>query len=45
VAAALLVKPRPLLTPAQAHKVDALKKSCPAFARMRSLAMQFRGIL
>ena len=39
VAAALLLKPRPLLTPAQAHKVDALKKSCPAFALMRSLAM------
>jgi hypothetical protein len=25
--------------------VDALKKSCPAFALVRSLAMQFRGIL
>jgi hypothetical protein len=25
--------------------VDGLKKSCPAFALMRSLAMQFRGIL
>jgi transposase len=25
--------------------VDALKKSCPAFARMRSLSMRFRGIL
>jgi transposase len=45
VAAALLVKPRPLLTPTQAYKVDGLKKSCPAFALMRSLAMQFRGIL
>jgi hypothetical protein len=45
VAAALLVKSRPLLTPAQAHKVDGLKKSCPAFALMRTLAMQFRGIL
>ena len=45
VAAALLLKPRPLLTPAQVHKVDALKISCPAFALMRSLAMQFRGIL
>jgi transposase len=45
VAAALLLKPRPLLTKAQAHKVDALKKSCPAFALMRSLGMQFRGIL
>lgn len=29
VAAALLVKPRPLLTPQQANKVDALKKACP----------------
>ena len=45
VAAALLLKPRPLLTAVQAHKVAALKKSCPAFALMRSLAMQFRGIL
>jgi hypothetical protein len=45
VAAALLLKPRPLLTAAQARKVDSLKKSCPAFALMRSLAMQFRGIL
>ena len=44
VAAALLLKPRPLLTAAQARKVDALKKSCPAFALMRSLAMEFRGI-
>jgi transposase len=45
VAAALLLKPRPLLTAVQALKVDALKKSCPAFALMRSLAMQFRGFL
>jgi transposase len=45
VAAALLLKPRPLLTAAQIHKVNGLKKSCPAFALMRSLAMQFRGIL
>jgi transposase len=45
VAATLLLKPRPLLTAAQARKVDALKKSCPAFAQMRSLAMKFRGIL
>ncbi len=32
VAAALLVKPRPLLTPAQAHKVDASKETCPQSA-------------
>jgi hypothetical protein len=29
----------------QAAKVDALKKACPDFARMRSLVMSFRGIL
>ena len=45
VAAALLVKPRPFLSPSQAQKVDALKQSCPSFALMRSLVMQFRGIL
>jgi hypothetical protein len=45
VAAALLTKPRPLLTGWQAAKVDALKKACPDFARMRSLVMSFRGIL
>jgi transposase len=45
VAAALLSKPRPLLTGWQAAKVDALKKACPDFARMRSLVMSFRGIL
>jgi hypothetical protein len=36
VAAALLSKPRPLLTAWQSAKVDALKKACPDFARMRS---------
>jgi hypothetical protein len=45
VAAALLTKPRPLLTGWQAAKVDALKNACPDFARMRSLVMSFRGIL
>ena len=45
VAAALLMKPRPFLSPSQAHKVDALKQSCPPFALMRSLVIQFRGIL
>jgi transposase len=45
VAAALLSKPRPLLTRWQAAKVEALKKACPDFARMRSLVMSFRGIL
>jgi len=45
VAAALLVKPRPLLTPAQANKVDALKKACPEFSLLRGLVMKFRGIL
>jgi transposase len=41
----LLSKPRPLLTGWQAAKVDALKKACPDFARMRILVMSFRGIL
>ena len=45
VAAALLSKPRPLLTAWQSAKVDALKKACPDFARMRSLVMSFHGIL
>jgi len=45
VAAALLSKPRPLLTGWQAAKVEALKKACPDFARMRSWVMSFRGIL
>jgi transposase len=38
-------KPRPLLTGWQAAKVEALKKACPDFARMRSLVLSFRGIL
>ena len=45
VAAALLSKPRHLLTDWQAAKVDALKKVYPDYARMRSLVMSFRGIL
>jgi len=45
VAAALLMKGRSILTHGQAEKIDALKKSCPDFARMRSLAMSFRGII
>jgi transposase len=45
VAAALLSKPRPLLTGWQAAKVEAPKKASPDFARMRSLVMSFRGIL
>ena len=45
VAAALCVKPRGLLTDAQAAKVDAFKTISPTFATMRALAMRFRGIL
>ena len=45
VAAALCVKPRGLLTDAQAAKVDAFKAISPEFATMRALAMRFRDIL
>ncbi|WP_245269041.1 ISL3 family transposase [Mesorhizobium sp. WSM2561] len=45
VAAALCIKPRGLLTPRQARKVDALKQGSDAFAEMRRLAMRFNGIL
>jgi hypothetical protein len=45
VAAALCIKPRGLLTPQQAVKVDMLKARCVDFAVMRHLAMRFRGIL
>ena len=45
VAAALRIKPRGLLTPAQAVKIDALKNTLPDFTAMRRLAMRFRGIL
>ena len=45
VAAALCIKPRGLLTPHRAEKVDILKQALPIFACMRSLAMRFRGLL
>jgi hypothetical protein len=45
VAASLCVKPRFLLTPHQAAKVDALKSASSDFTTMRRLAMRFRGIL
>ena len=45
VAASLCIKPRGLLTPGQAAKVDALKSASPDFTAMRRLAMRFRGIL
>jgi transposase len=45
VAAALCIKPRGLLTPRQAEKVDVLKQALPIFSSMRSLAMRFRGLL
>ena len=44
VAAALCIKPRGLLTPDQAVKIEALKLASPDFAAMRRLAMRFRGI-
>ena len=45
VAAALCIKPRGLLTEAQAAKVDRLKEISSDFATMRQLAMRFRGLL
>ena len=45
VAAALCIKPRGLLSVAQASKVDTLKATCGEFATMRRLAMRFRGML
>ena len=45
VAAALCIKPRGLLTEAQAAKVDRLKEQSSDFATTRQLAMRFRGIL
>jgi len=44
VAASPCIKPRGLLTPGQAAKVDALKSASPDFTAMRQLAMRFRGI-
>jgi hypothetical protein len=40
----VLSKLRHLLAGWQAAKVEALKKVCPDFARMRSLVMSFQGI-
>jgi hypothetical protein len=45
VASALCIKPRGLLTSAQAEKVDDLKAASTEFAAMRALAMRFRGLL
>jgi len=45
VAASLCIKPRGLLTPQQAVKVDALKSASAEFTLMCQLAMRFRGIL
>jgi transposase len=45
VAAALLAKPRPKLTSQQGEIVDQLKKNCPGFAAMRTMALSFQGIL
>jgi transposase len=45
VAASLCIKPRGLLTPSQAAKVDALKSASADFTAVRRLAMRFRGIL
>lgn len=45
IAAALCVKPRGLLTKAQAAKVDAFKALSADFAAIRALAMRFRGII
>ena len=45
VASALCIKPRGMLTAAQAEKVDELKASSTEFTAMRALAMRFRGLL
>ncbi len=45
VAAAMCIKPRGLLTEAQAVKVDQLKEISSDFAIMRQFAMRFRGLL
>jgi transposase len=45
IAATLCIKPRGLLTPRQAEKVDILKQALPVVASMRSLAMRFGGLL
>ena len=45
VGAALLSKPRVLLTIQQGEIVKQLKATCPGFAAMRTLVLSFRGIL
>ena len=45
VAAALLCQPRPDLTSRQGEIVDRLKRDCPGFAAMRTMALSFRAIL
>ncbi len=45
IAAVLCMKPRPLLTPRQVTKVQALKDASPDFVAMRAFAMRFRGIM
>ncbi len=44
-AAALCMKPRPLLTPRQLEKVQALKDALPDFVAMREFVVRFRGIM
>jgi transposase len=39
------MKPRPLLTPRQFAKVQALKDASPEFVAMRQFVMRFRGIM
>jgi len=43
-AAALCIKPTPMLTQSQAAKVAVLKEASPSFVIMRRLAMRFRGL-
>jgi transposase len=45
VAAALCLKPTPMLPPSQTAKVAALKEAFPGFLVMRRLAMRFRELL
>ena len=45
VAAALCIRPAPLLSARQRATVEVLKAALPEFARMRNLAMRFRGLL
>jgi hypothetical protein len=45
IAAALCMKPRPLLTPRQLAEVQALKDASPDFVAMRQFVIRFRGIM